>query len=104
MNGGELRALQAPLKARYSAEPSAAIVTLKAQGRLGEGLSCRVETGQALVEAGLHPATGGDGLPALPYGQYQPPSVFRSVTGSLPPKATWTFEERWACQKMPRWA
>jgi len=64
MNAGELRALQAPLKARYNADPTAAIVTLKAQGRLGEGLSCRVETGQALVEAGLHPATGGDGLAA----------------------------------------
>ncbi|MBZ5589547.1 MAG: OsmC family protein [Acidobacteriia bacterium] len=64
MDKEQLRALQAPLKDRYRAEPSAAHVTLKAQGRLGEGISCRVETGRALVEAGLHPATGGDGLAA----------------------------------------
>jgi uncharacterized OsmC-like protein len=61
----ELRELQAPLKERYRAEPEAALVTLRAQGRLGdEGLTCKVETGRALVEAGLHPATGGDGLSA----------------------------------------
>jgi uncharacterized OsmC-like protein len=64
MNADELRALQAPLKQQYRAEPEAALVTLRAQGRLGEGLTCRVETGRALVEAGLHPATGGDGLAA----------------------------------------
>jgi uncharacterized OsmC-like protein len=64
MNADELRALQAPLKQQYRAEPGTAVVTLRAQGRLGEGLTCRVETGRALVEAGLHPATGGDGSAA----------------------------------------
>jgi len=63
VKAAELRELQAPLKERYRAAPAAALVTLRAQGRLGdEGLTCRVETGRALVEAGLHPATGGDGL------------------------------------------
>jgi len=62
MNSDELRALQAPLKTRYKEEPKAALVTLKAQGRIGEGVGCKVDTGKALVEAGLHPATGGDGL------------------------------------------
>jgi uncharacterized OsmC-like protein len=61
----ELRALQAPLKERYRADPDRALVTLHADGQLDElGISCRVETGQALVEAGLHPATGGTGLQA----------------------------------------
>ena len=62
MKSEELRALQAPLKQQYRAEPEAALVTLKAQGRLGEGVTCNVQTGKALVEAGLHPATGGSGL------------------------------------------
>jgi uncharacterized OsmC-like protein len=57
----ELRALQAPLKERYRAEPQAAIITLSATGDLGNGISCSVQTGRALAEAGLHPATGGDG-------------------------------------------
>jgi uncharacterized OsmC-like protein len=61
MNPEQLRALQAPLKERYKEQPDAAVITLRAAGRLGEGLMCRVETGRALVEAGLHPATGGDG-------------------------------------------
>ncbi len=63
MNSDSLRALQAPIKDRYRAEPDAAIITLKACGRVDdpEGLSCTVETGRALVKAGLHPATGGDG-------------------------------------------
>ena len=65
MKASELRELQAPLKERYRAVPEAALVTLRAQGRLGvEGLTCKVETGRALVEAGLHPATGGDGVSA----------------------------------------
>jgi len=65
VKASELRELQAPLKERYRSEPEAALVTLRAQGRLGEhGLTCKVETGRALVEAGLHPATGGDGLSA----------------------------------------
>jgi uncharacterized OsmC-like protein len=60
-----LRAMQAPLKARYRDDPEAAVVTLKASGRLDEErLVCKVETGRALVEAGLHPATGGDGIAA----------------------------------------
>jgi uncharacterized OsmC-like protein len=60
----ELRALQAPLKKRYLARPDAALITLKAEGRLGEGVTCSVQTGKALVTAGLHPATGGNGLAA----------------------------------------
>ncbi|MBC7944083.1 MAG: OsmC family protein [Burkholderiales bacterium] len=62
MNRDQLRATQAPLKQRYRDEPAAALITLKAEGRLGEGQSCSVETGRALVEAGLHPATGGDAM------------------------------------------
>jgi uncharacterized OsmC-like protein len=64
MRAEELRSLQAPLKERYREQPEAALVTLKAQGRIGEGVSCKVDTGKALVEAGLHPATGGNGLMA----------------------------------------
>jgi len=64
MDAEQLRALQAPLKDTYRADPSAALVTLRAHGRLGEGITCKVETGKALVAAGLHPATGGDGLSA----------------------------------------
>jgi len=56
-----LRATQAPLKERYEEEPAAAVVTLKASGSLGEGVSCSVDTGRVLAEAGLHPASGGDG-------------------------------------------
>jgi len=62
MNPEELKSLQAPLKEQYRNDPSSAIVTLRAQGRIGENISCKVETGRALVEAGLHPATGGTGL------------------------------------------
>ncbi len=61
MNSDELRALQAPLKERYRAQPDAALVTLRASGRLGEGVSCSLEGARALVTAGLHPATGGTG-------------------------------------------
>jgi uncharacterized OsmC-like protein len=64
VNAEELKALQAPIKDRYRKEPQAAVVTLRAQGRIGEGIACRVDTGKALVEAGLHPATGGSGLQA----------------------------------------
>ncbi|HKH82170.1 MAG TPA: OsmC family protein [Gemmatimonadales bacterium] len=65
MQANELRALQAPLKERYKENPGTALVTLRASGRLDEsGVSCRVDTGRALVEAGLHPATGGTGLQA----------------------------------------
>ena len=61
MKGSELRAAQAPLKERYAKEPDAAVVTLSAAGTLGEDISCSVSTGRAIAEAGLHPATGGDG-------------------------------------------
>ena len=64
MNAEELKILQAPIKERYRQDPHAALITLRAQGRIGEGIACRVETGRALVEAGLHPATGGSGLQA----------------------------------------
>ena len=65
MQADELRAMQAPLKARYRDEPGAAVVTLKAEGDIaGEGVACKVDTGRALIEAGLHPATGGSGLQA----------------------------------------
>jgi uncharacterized OsmC-like protein len=62
MNADELRAIQAPLKQRYKEAPRTAAITLRARGRLGEGVSCNVETGKALVAAGLHPATGGNGM------------------------------------------
>src|SRR5262252_5008516 len=61
MNTDDLRRLQAPLKEKYRVEPDAALVTLTARGEIGEGISCSVETGRALVAAGLHPATGGTG-------------------------------------------
>ncbi len=64
MKAEELRALQAPLKRTYRERPEAARITLRATGRLGEGLTCKVETGRGPVEAGLHPATGGDGTAA----------------------------------------
>lgn len=64
MNAEELRSAQAPLKEHYRETPDAALVTLRAQGRLGEGISCKIETGKALVVAGLHPATGGNGQSA----------------------------------------
>ena len=62
MNAEELKSLQAPLKEQYRGKPESAIITLKAQGRIGENISCKVETHRAMVEAGLHPATGGTGL------------------------------------------
>ena len=65
MRPEELRALQAPLKETYRAAPERAVVTLRAAGRLDEAaLTCHVDTGRAMVEAGLHPATGGSGLEA----------------------------------------
>src|SRR5688572_6152208 len=64
MEADALRALQAPLKERYRRDPTSAVVTLRAAGALGEGIACRVDTRRALVEAGLHPATGGSGLQA----------------------------------------
>ena len=64
MNAEELRSLQAPLKERYRQQPQTALITLRAEGRLGQGVTCKIETGKAPVEAGLHAATGGDGLSA----------------------------------------
>jgi uncharacterized OsmC-like protein len=64
MDAAALKALQAPLKDTYREKPEAAVVTLKAEGNIGEGVTCSVKTGKALVEAGLHPATGGTGLSA----------------------------------------
>jgi uncharacterized OsmC-like protein len=61
MKAEELRSVQASLKERYREAPEAALITLRARGRIGEGVSCKIETGKALVVAGLHPATGGSG-------------------------------------------
>jgi len=62
MNAQEIRNIQAPIKEKYREQPDAALITLKAQGKIGEGITCKIDTGRALVEAGLHPATGGDGM------------------------------------------
>jgi uncharacterized OsmC-like protein len=64
MTAEELRSLQAPLKAQYRERPGTALVTLHAEGRVGENVTCNIQTGKARVEAGLHPATGGDGQSA----------------------------------------
>jgi uncharacterized OsmC-like protein len=64
MNADEIKSLQAPLKEQYRERPDTALITLRAEGRIGEGVTCKIETGKGLVEAGLHPATGGDGLGA----------------------------------------
>ena len=64
MTSEDLKKLQAPLKEKYQTQPESAVVTLSAEGLLGEGISCKVDTGKSLVEAGLHPATGGDGFQA----------------------------------------
>lgn len=64
MNADQIRSLQGPLKERYREHPETALITLRAQGRIGEDVTCKVDTGKALIEAGLHPATGGDGLSA----------------------------------------
>jgi uncharacterized OsmC-like protein len=62
MDRDELRAVQTPLKELYRSDPDAGLITLRAQGRIGDGITCSVQTGKALVEAGLHPATGGTGM------------------------------------------
>jgi uncharacterized OsmC-like protein len=62
MNSAELKKLQAPLKEKYRENPESALITLQAKGKVGEGISCKVDTGRALIEAGLHPATGGTGM------------------------------------------
>ena len=61
MKVDELKALQAPLKQQYRDDPGSALITLRAEGSIGDGITCKVETGRAVAEAGLHPATGGDG-------------------------------------------
>ena len=65
MDTEQLRAMQAPLKQKYREQPDAAQITLKAQGRIGEGITCKVDTGRAMVEAGLHPVTGVTGCPSV---------------------------------------
>ena len=62
MNSFDLKNIQAPLKEKYKYQPESALITLKAEGQIGEGISCKVDTGRAMVEAGLHPATGGTGM------------------------------------------
>ena len=62
MKAAELKSLQAPLKERFRNDPRSAMITLRAEGKIGEGVTCNVQTGKALVQAGLHPATGGNGL------------------------------------------
>lgn len=64
MNAEHLKAVQAPLKEAYKQRPAQALVVLRAEGSLAEGIACRVDAGRALVEAGLHPAAGGDGSQA----------------------------------------
>jgi uncharacterized OsmC-like protein len=64
MDANALKALQAPFKDKYRQQPGSAIITLEAEGSIGEGVTCSVATGKAMVEAGLHPATGGSGLSA----------------------------------------
>ncbi len=62
MNAADLKNIQSPLKEKYREEPQSALITLKAKGKIGDGISCKVDTGRAMVEAGLHPATGGTGF------------------------------------------
>jgi uncharacterized OsmC-like protein len=64
MDSDKLRALQSPLKSQYKENPESAVITLSSEGYIGEGITCKVDTGKAMVEAGLHPATGGDGMAA----------------------------------------
>ena len=62
MKSEELKSIQAPLKENYRSNPKEAFITLSAEGKLGEGVTCSIKTGKALIEAGLHPATGGTGV------------------------------------------
>ena len=77
MNAEELKLVQAPLKQQYADEPDTATITLSARGQIGEGITCRVDTGKAIAEAGLHPATGGDGRSHL----FRPGAVGTPPTG-----------------------
>jgi len=62
MNSNELKNIQSPLKEKYKSDPESAVILLKADGDIGEGVSCKIETGKAMIVAGLHPATGGTGM------------------------------------------
>jgi uncharacterized OsmC-like protein len=62
MDSNELKSIQAPLKTKYKEQPESALITLKAEGKIGEGITCNVDTGRMLAQAGLHPATGGTGM------------------------------------------
>ena len=93
MNAEELKTLRAPIKERYKNDPTAAVVTLRAQGRIGEGIACRVDTGRALVEAGLHPASGGTGQQACSGDM---------LLEASSPKAISTFAARSACRRRRR--
>lgn len=62
MDANQLKQVQEPLKSKYRSHPETAMITLKAASKIGEGITCKIETGRSLAEAGLHPATGGDGL------------------------------------------
>ena len=62
MNSADLKKIQAPLKEKYRENPASALITLRAKGKVGEGVSCKVDTARALIEAGLHPGTGGEGI------------------------------------------
>jgi hypothetical protein len=62
MDASELKQIQEPLKEKYKSHPETALITLKSQSKVGEGITCKVETGKMMSKAGLHPATGGDGL------------------------------------------
>ena len=62
MNSTDLKKIQTPLKEKYREDPGSALITLKAKGKVGENISCKVDTGRALIAAGLHPATGGSGM------------------------------------------
>ena len=64
MHSEQLKQMQAPIKEKYRNDPGAALITLKAEGKIGEGISCTLDTGRALIDAGLHPATGGNGIQA----------------------------------------
>jgi hypothetical protein len=118
MNAEQLRALQAPLKERYRQDPASALLTLEARGRLDiDALTCRIETGKGRVEAGLHPATGGDGTAAcsgdmllealagcagvtLP--QSPPRSASKSTAERSTSKATSIFAAHWVLRRMHR--
>jgi uncharacterized OsmC-like protein len=64
MDSAELKKIQNPLKEKYRSDPAAALITLRAEGKIGEGISCTLDTARAMIDAGLHPATGGSGLQA----------------------------------------